>query len=498
MSFEDPEEAEIIGSGDDRSGAGSGGDGGTGSGGSGGDGGNGGSSGNGGGGRGSGSTGNRLQSFFDRDIVLILAVIGGIYLTYLLTGLALGFEARGLINVIARLTFLIGVFSMLALALNLHWGYTGLFNIGVVGFMAVGIYTMAMVSKPASTGGAAQIPGLGLPIWVGVIAGVLAAALLGLLVALPALRLRADYLAIVTIAMSEIVRFVYMSGQFQEFSLLGAELGTGGGSGLILNYTDPLAALFEFFGLSGLYDGLVGTVSTVVPNNPEPVVSQFVYAALLMGFVAGFYWLLKRTGESPFGRVLKAIREDEDATGSLGKDTNAFKIKSFMLGCALMGLGGILWYMGQGAVTPLSFRPQVTFFVWIALIIGGAGSNTGSVIGGAVFAAVLFEGPIYFRNLLISVFPIGDAPDTFGQALAPLLSAFEVVPLLAFTLDNMSTLRLVIMGVVLVYIMKNRPEGLMGHRTEIASSIDLSRPKASKADSMSAPATAADGGRADE
>jgi branched-chain amino acid transport system permease protein len=364
--------------------------------------------------------------------------------------------------------------------------------------MAVGIYTMAMVSKPASTGGAAQIPGLGLPIWVGVIAGVLAAALLGLLVALPALRLRADYLAIVTIAMSEIVRFVYMSGQFQEFSLLGAKLGTGGGSGLILNYTDPLAALFEFFGLSGLYDGLVGTVSTVVPNNPEPVVNQFVYAALLMGFVAGFYWLLKRTGESPFGRVLKAIREDEDATGSLGKDTNAFKIKSFMLGCALMGLGGILWYMGQGAVTPLSFRPQVTFFVWIALIIGGAGSNTGSVIGGAVFAAVLFEGPIYFRNLLISVFPIGDAPDTFGQALAPLLSAFEVVPLLAFTLDNMSTLRLVIMGVVLVYIMKNRPEGLMGHRTEIASSIDLSRPKASKADSMSAPATAADGGRADE
>jgi branched-chain amino acid transport system permease protein len=498
MSLEDPTEAESIGSGDDRSGAGSGGDGGTGSGGSGGDGGNGGSSGNGGGGRGSGSTGNRLQSFFDRDIVLILAVIGGIYLTYLLTGLALGFEARGLINVIARLTFLIGVFSMLALALNLHWGYTGLFNIGVVGFMAVGIYTMAMVSKPASTGGAAQIPGLGLPIWVGVIAGVLAAALLGLLVALPALRLRADYLAIVTIAMSEIVRFVYMSGQFQEFSLLGAKLGTGGGSGLILNYTDPLAALFEFFGLSGLYDGLVGVVSTVVPNNPEPVANQFVYAALLMGFVAGFYWLLKRTGESPFGRVLKAIREDEDATGSLGKDTNAFKIKSFMLGCALMGLGGILWYMGQGAVTPLSFRPQVTFFVWIALIIGGAGSNTGSVIGGAVFAAVLFEGPIYFRNLLISVFPIGDAPDTFGQALAPLLSAFEVVPLLAFTLDNMSTLRLVIMGVVLVYIMKNRPEGLMGHRTEIASSIDLSRPKASKADSTSAPATAADGGRADE
>ena len=238
-------------------------------------------------------TGDTVGSFFDRDITLILAVIGGIYLAYLLAGLALGFEARGLINVVARLTFLIGVFSMLALALNLHWGYTGLFNIGVVGFMAVGIYTMAMVSKPVGTGGSAQVPGLGLPIWVGIIAGVVVATLLGLLVALPALRLRADYLAIVTIAMSEIVRFIYMSGQFQEFTLFGAQLGTGGGSGLILNYADPLAALLAFLGLSEVYDGLVGAVSTVIPNNPAPVVNQFVYAALLMGFVAGFYWLLK-------------------------------------------------------------------------------------------------------------------------------------------------------------------------------------------------------------
>ena len=442
-------------------------------------------------------TGDTIGSFFDRDITLILAVIGGIYLAYLLAGLALGFEARGLINVVARLTFLIGVFSMLALALNLHWGYTGLFNIGVVGFMAVGIYTMAMVSKPVGTGGSAQVPGLGLPIWVGIIAGVVVATLLGLLVALPALRLRADYLAIVTIAMSEIVRFIYMSGQFQEFTLFGAQLGTGGGSGLILNYADPLAALLAFLGLSEVYDGLVGVVSTVIPNNPAPVVNQFVYAALLMGFVAGFYWLLKRTGESPFGRVLKAIREDEDATSSLGKNTNRFKIKSFMLGCALMGLGGILWYMGQGAVTPLSFRPQITFFVWIALIIGGAGSNTGSVIGGAVFAAVLFEGPLYFRNLVVRAFPVGNAPTTFGEALSPLLSALDVIPLIAFTLDNMSTLRLVIMGVVLVLIMKNRPEGLMGHRTETASTIDLSRPERRETRSDSTPATAADGGRSD-
>jgi len=212
----------------------------------------------------------------------------------------------------------------------------------------------------------------------------------------------------------------------------------------------------------------------------------------LMIAVAGFYWLLKRTGESPFGRVLKAIREDEDAAGSLGKNTDLFKIKSFMLGCALMGLGGILWLMGQGALTPLTFKPEITFFVWIALIIGGAGSNTGSVIGGAVFAAVLFEGPLYFRNLVVRVFPVGNAPNSFGEALAALPS-FDVVPLVAFTLDNMATLRLVIMGVVLVWIMQNRPEGLMGHRTEIASSIDLRRSERPGTDPT--PRAAADGGR---
>ena len=440
--------------------------------------------------------GDFLGRLFDRDITVILAVIGGIYFAYLITGLALGFEVRGLINVIARLTFLIGVFSMLALALNLHWGYTGLFNIGIAGFMAVGMYTMAMVSKPASTGGAAGVSGLGLPIWVGVVAGVAVAALLGLVVALPALRLRADYLAIVTIAMSEIVRFIYMSGQFQEFTVFGAELGTGGGSGLILNYGDPLTELLDFLALAGPYGGLVDLVGTIIPSNPKPVVDQFAYSALLMIAVAGFYWLLKRTGESPFGRVLKAIREDEDATGSLGKNTDLFKIKSFMLGCALMGLGGILWYMGQGALTPLSFKPKLTFFIWIALIIGGAGSNTGSVIGGAVFAAVLFEGPLYFRNLVVRVFPVGNAPNTFGEAFAA-LSTLDVVPLIAFTLDNMATLRLVIMGVVLVWIIQNRPEGLMGHRTEVASSIDLRRRPESRG-TESTPRAAADGGTRDE
>ena len=425
------------------------------------------------------------SSVWERDAVKILAVLAVIYGAYLLSGVVLGYSLRGQLNSLAALTFYIGVFAILALALNLHWGYTGLFNIGVVGFMAVGIYVMAFVSKPLyGTGGAASVGGLGLPLPVGILAGTVAAAVLGLVVALPALRLRADYLAIVTIAMSEIVRFALLSSTFEQFRVphtLSGEttrVGFGGGSGLILDFPDPLLALIDALGLSAGYDALVALVARAVPNNPDPIVNGLVYGAALLGVAGGYFWLLKRTGESPFGRVLKAIREDEDVARALGKNTGRFKTVSFMLGCALMGLGGILWLMGQGAVTPNFFRPRLTFFVWIALIIGGAGSNTGSVLGGAVFAALLYQGPLYFQSLVTSVFQPGEAPARFGPAVAPLLAEFDPIPFLLYTLDSVRQLQLVIMGVVLIWLMHNRPEGLLGHRKETAAAIPLARPEA--------------------
>jgi branched-chain amino acid transport system permease protein len=413
------------------------------------------------------------------DAGLIVAVLVVIYIAYVLIGVGLGYSLRGQLNTIAVLTFYIGVFAMLALALNLHWGYTGLFNIGIVGFMAVGIYVMALVSKPLyESGGAAQVGGLGLPLVVGIIAGMVAAALLGLVIALPALRLRADYLAIVTIAMSEIVRFSFLSGDLQQFQLFGERVGFGGGSGLILDFTDPLEAFFGFFGLWDAYLGFVESFQVLVPNNPKPVVDGLVYGVVLLLFVAGYYWLLKRTGESPFGRVLKAIREDEDVANSLGKNTNRFKIKAFMLGCALMGLAGILWLMTSGAVTPNFFRPRITFFVWIALIIGGAGSNTGSVLGGAVFAALLYQGPRYLKNLVDTVLPNADAPSGFGPAIAPLISNFDPAPLFFYTIDSIRQLQLVFMGLVLIWLMHNRPEGMLGYRKETAAGIPLTAARA--------------------
>ncbi|WP_458205146.1 branched-chain amino acid ABC transporter permease [Haladaptatus sp. NG-SE-30] len=431
----------------------------------------------------------KVRDFELNDTLLILGALLAIYALYLLAGSALGYSFRGQINSLARLTFLIGVYGMLALALNLHWGYTGLFNIGIAGFMAVGLYTMAIVSKPpaSATAGAATVSGLGLPLWVGIIAGMLAAALLGLLVALPALRLRADYLAIVTIAMSEIVRFTVMSNKFQNVDVLGMNLGTGGGRGLLLNYEDPMQPVFN----SGPYGAIEDLLDPLVGGSVGPVLDSLTYSVVLLGFVAGFYWLLKRTGESPFGRVLKAIREDEEVANALGKDTDQFKIKSFMLGCALMGLAGILWQLRQGAITPSSFKPQVTFFVWLALIIGGAGSNTGSVLGAAVFAGLLFQGPLYLKNIIRQVYNVSGSPNTFADAVGPIFSG-QIQPFIAYTIGNINALQLVIMGVVLIWIMQHRPEGVLGHRKEEAASIPLARPGGGAGETT--PKAAADGG----
>jgi branched-chain amino acid transport system permease protein len=446
----------------------------------------------------------RFEGLFEHDLTLVLAVLGALYLAYILAGVAFGYELRGQLNSIANLTFFIGVFGMMALALNLHWGYTGLFNIGIVGFMGIGIYTTAVVSKPPVGDGAAQVGGFGLPLIVGVIAGVVVAGLFGLLVALPALRLRADYLAIVTVAFSEIIRFTMMSRTFQTFTVpdtidlwlftfdpAADTVGLGGGGGLILNYTNPLEALLRLLFLWEPYLGFVSYVqANIISNNPKPVLDGLFYGIVLLIGVGLFYLLLSRTGKSPFGRVLKAIREDEDVANALGKDTNRFKLTAFVLGAALMGLGGILWYSGQGSITPPSFRPNITFFVWIALIIGGAGSNTGSFLGGAIFAGVLYEGPRYFKNLVQAAFDLGSAPRNFGEAMAGFAS-LDPMPFIVYTLDNVSQLRLVIMGVVLIWLMHNRPEGLLGHRKETASSVDLARP--GSGGSTGKP-TAADGG----
>lgn len=405
------------------------------------------------------------------DWRFVAVVMVAIYVGFTAFALALGQNVEGVVSTLRRITFLTAVYAMLALALNLHWGYTGLFNIGVAGFMAVGVYTMAaLTTSPAATP-----PGLGLPLWVGIIAGVAMAGIVGGVAALPALRLEADYLAIVTVALSEIIRLSLLSTTLQRFTIAGVTLGSGGGRGIDLP-TNPVRALYyrnpsdTSAGLTPLGNAafeLFGSIGI----GPFTVI-QWTYALVLVVFVAAFYWLLVRVGNSPFGRVLKAIREDELVASSLGKDTNRFKIKAFVVGAALMGLGGILWQGSRGFTSPGSFRPILTFYVFVALIIGGAGSNTGSVLGGALFASLLFEGPSFVGRLLEQAIEFGATPNTVVDALGPLLE-LDPLPIFAYTVDNIPSLRFVLIGVVLIYLMQNRPDGLLGHRKEIASSVDL-------------------------
>jgi ABC-type branched-subunit amino acid transport system permease subunit len=389
-----------------------------------------------------------------------------------------------LVSNLVIITFWTALYAMMALALNLHWGYTGLFNIGVAGYMAVGVYTFAALTVPPS----GSPPGLGLPLWVGIIGGMVATAIVGVLTALPALRLRADYLAIVTVGLSEIIRVSLTSETLEQFTLFSnlgfipdVTLGSGGGRGITMPVNPELPIRGIFYsepgsagggGLTAFGDFVFGV--TDIFGVREPVVVSFAYTVLLVVVVALFYWLLVRVGNSPFGRILKAIREDEIVASSLGKDTRLVKIKVFALGCALMGLGGILWAARSGFTSPsvTTLKPLQTFYIFIALIIGGAGSNTGSVLGGAFFASLLFQGPLFVSRIVSGVLNIGTAPRTFHEAVAPLLSA-DIAPFLAYALENIASLRFVFLGAVLIYVMQNRPTGMLGHRKEVAASVDL-------------------------
>ncbi|MCQ4332710.1 branched-chain amino acid ABC transporter permease [Natronomonas sp. F2-12] len=448
------------------------------------------------------SVGQRLwravpSSIKEDDKRLIIALLAGTYLLYAVSQVYLALMNNAdvfpaVANSLQNLTFLIAVYAIMALALNLHWGYTGLFNIGIAGFMAVGVYSMSILAAPP--GGSP--PGFGLPVPIALIGALVITAIVGGIAALPALQLEADYLAIVTVGLSEIIRLVlnadYFSGtvtdpqsnSYNVVNLFGFKFGTGGGQGINTPTSSPASYLYGPSGDPNAIGELAYGIGVSLGVN-NSVVNGFTYGMFLLLFVVtAYYVLLVRIGNSPFGRVLKAIREDELVAQSLGKDTRWVKIKVFMVGCALMGLGGILWQGSFGFVNPNTFRPIVTFYIFTALIVGGSGSNTGSVVGGAVFAAFLFEGPRQLARvveaamggLLITVSGPGaslPSPNNFYVAF----STLDPLGWLGYTIGNISSLRFILLGVVLVYMMQNRSEGLLGHRKEIAASVDLSERK---------------------
>lgn len=278
---------------------------------------------------------------------------------------------------------LVGVRALLTLGLNVQWGLTGLVNLGVVAFFAVGAYTSALLA----VGGA--------PLAAAWPAAVALAAVAGAGVAMVALRLREDYLAIVTLGFGEVLRLF----------LLNEAWLTRGANG-VTAVPRPLHARF-----TAHYD--------------------LFYLLLVLSAVTLVYLALERLRRSPFGRVLRAIREDETVASIAGKPVFRFKVQAFSIGAAIAGLAGILFAHYLAYVEPNMFLPQESLLVWLALILGGSGNNRGALLGSLVLLGLL-EGSRFLK---------------------------DAIPLL--TGARLAAAQQILVGVVLVALMIRRPEGLL-------------------------------------
>ncbi len=305
------------------------------------------------------------------------------------------------------------VYALAAMGLNLHFGYTGLLNFGHVGFMLVGAYGMAVT-----------VTTFGGPLWLGVLVGLAAAVVLALLLGAPTLRLRADYLAIVTIAAAEILRFIVRSGSAQEL--------TGGVFGLT-------GFARDFYAVNPIPAGRYGVwVLQYTERRLWPVVVGWglvLIAALLV-------YLLVR---SPWGRVLRAIREDEDAARSVGKNAYGYKMQSLILGGVMGGAAGIFWVLHLGSIDPDQFLPIVTFFTFTVLILGGPASVVGPIAGSVLFWFIV-QG---FDSFMRQAAGVGYVPDFLGGA------------------EAVGAMRFAIVGLGLMLLMIFRPQGLFGNRREM-------------------------------
>jgi branched-chain amino acid transport system permease protein len=295
---------------------------------------------------------------------------------------------------------LAGTYTLFTLGLQLNVGFTGIVNFGQAGFMAIGAYTMGILVVKADWS-----------FWLALPAAMLVAIAFGLLIGLPSLRLRADYFAIATIAAAEIVRITAQNAR---------EL-TGGNQGL--------------FGFDESWNGLSNTIEGWLESlgwsNPETLFPLFlvVWATALVATV-----LLYFAQRSPWGRVLRAVREDEDAARALGKNTLLYKLQSLSISAALGALAGFFLAINLNFLNPEEFEPLFTFIGYSILVLGGL-ANYWGVAFGAVIMWTILEG-----------------------------TRFVDLPISA---EREAAVRFMIVGLVLILLMAFRPQGVFGKKEEM-------------------------------
>jgi len=274
-------------------------------------------------------------------------------------------DANSVLSIYTTFLTIAALLAVMALGLNVQWGYTGVFNFGIAGFFLVGAYTAAIMTKsPNESEFADYIGGFGdkldflpflatdqwVPFLVGMVVSAAVCGALAFVLSIPTLRLREDYLAITTIGVAELLRTIVR----EEKNLVNGTRGLGG-------IPQPLSDL------AGGSD------------------YKYVYAVIAVVLLIIVYIALERAIRSPWGRVLRALREDEEATEASGKNVYAFKTQAFVLGAAIMGAGGAAYAYETRAISPETFTHFFgTFVIWAMLIVGGSGNNKGAILGAYV------------------------------------------------------------------------------------------------------------------
>jgi branched-chain amino acid transport system permease protein len=300
------------------------------------------------------------------------------------------------------------------MGLNIQWGYTGLFNIGIAGFFCIGAYTTAMITTPAPTGVYAkyvhQLFGLNLPFVFGLLGAAVICGIVAFLIGIPTLKLGEDYLAIATLGIAETFRLVFNN---EKWLANGARGLTG--------LPQPLQKLLEdWFDLAPRY-------------------YNYIYLIIVIIIMVLIYMLIERAIRSPWGRVLRAVREDEVSAAMSGKDIFRFKMQSLVFGAMVMGVGGALFAHYTKAISPGMFTPLYgTFIIWVMLIAGGSGNNKGAILGAYVIWTV-WIGTQLLTNLL---------PYTL-KAKGPYI-------------------RFLVIGIILEVILIWRPQGLLGEEKKVS------------------------------
>ncbi|WP_438854151.1 branched-chain amino acid ABC transporter permease [Agromyces sp. M3QZ16-3] len=302
-------------------------------------------------------------------------------------------------------------YALAALGLAIHFGYTGLLNFGQAGFMALGAYGFAISTLS-----------FGFPVWASVLVGVAASVVFALILGIPTLRLRADYLAIVTIAAAEILRLIFTTNTFDDV--------TGSASGL-QGYKGGIAAL------NPIPDGSYG-FGPFTYNAYDWWIRILGWTVVVLA--ALFTWLLMR---SPWGRVIKGIREDEDAVRALGKNVYSYKMQSLILGGVFGTLAGMIFILPR-AVVPANYQTSLTFFIYAILLLGGAATILGPIVGAMIFWVLLsFFSGFVSRAVEAGWFPFM-SPVQAGQ------------------------LTFILVGVGIMLLVVFRPQGIFGNKKELA------------------------------